>query len=302
MEFSYALTVYNKQPFLAQVIESILAEQAHTGGEFVAIDDGSTDGSREILLDYAARNPIRVILQNNRGVYAATNRLLSEVEGEWIRLTDSDDLILPGSTLALRDAIRSIPGAMAGYGRAGEYDPPLLARDLGSVAMGAAVTCLHDPRLGLIHAVELTPCQTLFHRHALGAVWPLPEDFSSCQDFSLFLRIAALGPFARLEAPVALRPRDNPHNLSSNIARTYHVSCRILLDDMARGLPTRYARHGVKRFTMRALLYFRRHAPDALGLADRLWLLALRTGHGMLGRAQCERAYRFIMALYERRL
>lgn len=300
MEISYALTVYNKAPFLAEVLESIVAEWRRTGGEFIALDDGSTDGSREILLASAERHGFQVLLQDNQGVYAATNRLLATARGEWIRLTDSDDLLLPGSTEALLRAAQTT-GAGVAYGRAGDYDLPCRAADLTPVAHTMPATLLPDARAMLVHSVELTPCQTFFHRRHVGDVLPLPEHFKSCQDFSLFLRLAAFEKFVRLDGPVALRPRDNPHNLSANVARTLHVTCAILLDEIARGLPTSYVRHSIRRMAMRCLKYYRRIAPGQAGVGTRLRFLALRAGYRVLTRQACIQVLRWMMGLFQAR-
>jgi len=76
--------------------------------ELIIVDDGSTDGTGEILKDYTD-DRIRVVVHgNNRGVAAAKNTGLDNARGDWIGILDSDDEYLPGALERLVDRIKSI--------------------------------------------------------------------------------------------------------------------------------------------------------------------------------------------------
>lgn len=92
---SVAMSVYNNAPFLAQAIESILA-QTFEDFEFLIVDDGSRDGSGAIIDAYAAKDSrIRAIHQSNQGLVASLNRLLAEARAPLIARMDGDDISLP---------------------------------------------------------------------------------------------------------------------------------------------------------------------------------------------------------------
>jgi hypothetical protein len=92
---SVAMSVYNGGPYLAAAIESILA-QTFGHFEFLILDDGSTDHSRQVAEAYAARDArIRVIARENRGLVASLNQLLSEARSSLIARMDADDTCLP---------------------------------------------------------------------------------------------------------------------------------------------------------------------------------------------------------------
>ena len=92
---SVVLPVYNGEPFLADALESILA-QSFRDFELIAIDDGSRDASGEILDRLAARDDrVRVVHQTNAGIVAALNRGLALARGELIARMDADDLAHP---------------------------------------------------------------------------------------------------------------------------------------------------------------------------------------------------------------
>ena len=84
---------YNGYRFLAQAIESVLA-QTYPNLELIVVDDGSTDASAEIAAAKAQTDQrIRLIaLGTNRGVANARNAGIAEAKGEYIALLDNDDL------------------------------------------------------------------------------------------------------------------------------------------------------------------------------------------------------------------
>lgn len=96
---SVIIPVYNVENYLAQCIDSILA-QSCPDWEAILVDDGATDSSGAICDDYAARDPrIRVIHRENGGLSAARNTGLKAARGEYVYFLDSDDYIKP-QTLA----------------------------------------------------------------------------------------------------------------------------------------------------------------------------------------------------------
>ena len=90
------MPVYNGEKYVAEAIESILT-QTFTDFEFIIVDDGSQDGSWEIIRSYAARDDrIRIIqLEHNMGLSNARNRGIAAANGEFITSMDCDDISLP---------------------------------------------------------------------------------------------------------------------------------------------------------------------------------------------------------------
>ena len=87
------IPVYNVEPYLAEALDCIVG-QSFSDMEILCVNDGSTDGSPEILAEYAAADPrIRIIDQENQGLSAARNRGLDEARGEYVYYFDSDDLL-----------------------------------------------------------------------------------------------------------------------------------------------------------------------------------------------------------------
>lgn len=89
---SVVIPVYNSAPHLRECLDSVLSQTLREI-EVICVDDGSSDGSLEILKKIAADDQrVRVIEQSNLGASAARNRALDEVTGEFVAFMDADDL------------------------------------------------------------------------------------------------------------------------------------------------------------------------------------------------------------------
>lgn len=93
---SIIIPVYNKAAYIRETLDSGLA-QSYTNFEIILVNDGSTDGSLEVLQQYADQYPDKITLidSTNRGVSAATNLCLHHAKGDYIQFLDADDLISP---------------------------------------------------------------------------------------------------------------------------------------------------------------------------------------------------------------
>lgn len=92
---SAIVPTYNRARQLPRAIDSALA-QTHPDIEMLVVDDGSTDGTPEMLrARYGGDTRVRVFRQENRGVSAARNRGIAEARGDFVAFLDSDDVWKP---------------------------------------------------------------------------------------------------------------------------------------------------------------------------------------------------------------
>ncbi|QDU56902.1 Putative glycosyltransferase EpsE [Aeoliella mucimassa] len=92
---SVIMPVYNAERYVAEAVESILA-QTCGDFEFLIVDDGSSDRSLAILEKYASKDKrIRLKSRANTGYVVALNEMLADAEGEFIARMDADDISLP---------------------------------------------------------------------------------------------------------------------------------------------------------------------------------------------------------------
>lgn len=90
--FSVVVPAYNREKLVGPTIDSVLA-QTFTDYELIVVDDGSTDGTPEVLRSYGTR--IKAVRQANQGPEVARDRGITMATGEYIALLDSDDLLWP---------------------------------------------------------------------------------------------------------------------------------------------------------------------------------------------------------------
>jgi glycosyltransferase involved in cell wall biosynthesis len=108
---SVIMPVYNAAAFLQLAIESVLS-QADCSFELIAVNDGSTDNSGE-LLNAVRDSRLRVLNQPNAGQSAAINHGVSVARGDFIKLVDADDWINPGHLAAQLRSLKGYPDCVS---------------------------------------------------------------------------------------------------------------------------------------------------------------------------------------------
>ena len=117
---SVIMPFFNSERFFHESVESVLA-QTYANWELLLIDDGSTDGSTEIALEYARRHPEKVRYlrhenHQNRGASASRNLGIRQARGAYIAFLDADDLYLPEKLEQQVAILESRPEAAMIYG------------------------------------------------------------------------------------------------------------------------------------------------------------------------------------------
>ena len=117
---SVTIPFYNRENWLAETIESVLA-QTYTQWELLLVDDGSTDRGSEIARGYAERFPEKIrYLEHpghaNCGVTRTRNLGVSQSRGEFLAFLDSDDVLLPHKLECQVSALEKSPEAGLTYG------------------------------------------------------------------------------------------------------------------------------------------------------------------------------------------
>lgn len=111
--FSVVIPAYNREKLVGPTIDSVLA-QTFTDYEIIVVDDGSTDGTPEVLRSYVTK--IRAVRQANQGPEVARDRGITMATGEYVALLDSDDLLWPHALETYDRIIRAChsPGLILG--------------------------------------------------------------------------------------------------------------------------------------------------------------------------------------------
>lgn len=91
---SVVIATYNMGKFLSESINSVL-NQTYANIEVIVVDDGSTDGTNEVMKPYLGDSRIKYIIQDNTGQASAKNRGIRESQGEFVAFLDADDMWVP---------------------------------------------------------------------------------------------------------------------------------------------------------------------------------------------------------------
>lgn len=99
---SVIIPSYNNERYILPCVESVLNQKTDISYEVIVINDGSTDGSKELLDSRYGSNPrVRLVHQENKGLSGARNTGIDMALGEYLLFVDSDDRLLPGAVETL---------------------------------------------------------------------------------------------------------------------------------------------------------------------------------------------------------
>jgi glycosyltransferase involved in cell wall biosynthesis len=187
---SVVMPCYNAAPYVEEAIASVL-QQSYPHVELIVVDDGSTDGSTDILQRLATEHPERITLvyQNRAGPFAARNRALSHANGNYIAFLDADDTWHP-------DALRLMHGALdvaqadvayCGWQNVGVSATDTQAQIPPDFDQGNAVGHFLDHNPWPINCV-------LIRRHLIDELRGFSERAPTAMDHDLWLRMLARQP------------------------------------------------------------------------------------------------------------
>lgn len=243
---SVVVPVWNAMPYLAVAVTSVL-DQSFRDFELVAVDDGSTDGSLDILQTFAARDQrIRVLSRPNTGIVGALNDGLAAARGEFVARMDADDLCEPPRFERQLAFLRAHPecvcvgSAFLYMDAAGYYlkechrptDHATIERELLAGNGGA-----------IIHPAAM------FRRAAVEQAGGYRPSAQWIEDLDLYLRLARLGRLANLpEVLFKYRLHEQSVNFTRNQGRHERKLAVLAEAHTARGLPFDRAAHAVPDF------------------------------------------------------
>lgn len=184
---TYVLLSFNHARFVRQAIESILA-QDYPAIELIVVDDGSTDGSVELLRALSAERGFRLLEKSNGGVVSALNAGAPLAAGEFIVPHASDDISHPGRTRAQVALLRENPevGFTAGGIRKIDEGGEML---VAQPAPGLRRYGFADFRAGRA-SVPAVSC--MYRAEAIKPVLPLDETIAF-EDVQLYWRVTEQG-------------------------------------------------------------------------------------------------------------
>lgn len=203
---SIVLCCHNRRDYLEQTLASVF-RQNYQPVEIIVMDDGSTDGTREMMQRYAGR--LAYHYQESRGIAAARSRASELASGEFIAYQDDDDLMPENRIVHLHQVLERFPQAIFATGDFALIDSE--GELTGHRWMPGELDHVGDPVLiadgqeaVLWPRVPAVPHTTLFRRQYGEQVGWFDLDFKyACSDADFLARLGQLGPIVYLPEVVS---------------------------------------------------------------------------------------------------
>ena len=184
--------MYNAERYLDECIQSAL-DQTYPHTEIIAVDDGSTDASPEILKGYADR--IRVYRKENGGTASALNLGARRMSGDWFKWLSADDALKPRAVSTLAGAARSLgwPDDHIFYARC-DYinEHGRRAGRLAAIEPNYNRRSDFERNAVLLRRFYANGITSMFHRSVFDRCGPFDEALGYSEDYEFWLRCCLL--------------------------------------------------------------------------------------------------------------
>jgi len=214
--FSVIIPTYNRASLLSEALDSVFA-QRFTDFEVIVADDGSTDGTSEVLKSFGDR--IRVVTQANRGPGAARNLAAREARGRYLAFLDSDDRWFPWTLDVYASVV--IGAAQSPAFIAGKPAVFAAAADLLSVVeQSIATNSFRDYYASGQQWRWYSASSFVVRTDAFRGIEGFAPVWINGEDADLAMRLGTAGPFVQVSAPATFGYRDHAGSLVSETTRT----------------------------------------------------------------------------------
>ena len=212
MSFSVVIPLFNKKETIGRALDSIKRQKIKPV-EILVVNDGSTDGSEDIVLSMDIQD-LRIINQENAGVSAARNKGVVESRGDWITFLDADDEWLPDFLSTIADMQKKIPDkdlyATAYY--SGDYNgnrKTNLVKCLPFRGEQGELTNYFE--VASKSSPPICSSAVCLRKKRLLEIGGFPTGITAGEDLITWARIAALSPPAYCIKPLAVFWQDKAH-------------------------------------------------------------------------------------------
>jgi glycosyltransferase involved in cell wall biosynthesis len=227
---SVVFPVFNALKYLEKAVDSVLG-QSFTDFEVLLLDDGSNDGSSEILDRYqAADSRCRVHRWPNKGLIATLNEGIQLARADILIRMDSDDICMPDRFARQMQYLNENPDCVAVGSRILLID----SEDMPITIMGNKFTHeeIDSTNIAGVDASLFHPAVT-FRKFAVEQAGGYRPEYPSAEDFDLFLRLAEIGRLANLPE-VLLKYRQHLSSIGYRQGNQQADSARRAIQDACR--------------------------------------------------------------------
>lgn len=233
---SVIIPVYGVEKYIAQTIESVLA-QTYSNWELILVDDGSPDNSVEICQQFTDKR-IKIIHQANRGLAGARNTGIRHAKGEYLAFLDGDDLWLPEKLAKHLEHLEKNPSLGISYSRSALINET--GETIGSYLMPKfeplqAADLLEDNHIGngsaaVIRRQVLAEIEFIDNLHGKPETFYFDEHLRQAEDWECWLRIALQTQWQFAGIPESLTYyRVNTQGLTANLYKQLDSLKKIII-------------------------------------------------------------------------
>ena len=206
---SVIIPTYNRRNRLEEAVRSVL-DQTFRDFELIVVDDGSTDGTRDMLQPFG--NSVKVLDQERSGASAARNLGIGEARGSLIAFLDSDDLWLERKLEVQADHFQTHPKSL------------ICQTEEVWIRNGRRVNpkAYHRKQSGELFRISLDRCMVspsavMLRRSLFEEVGVFDTSMEACEDYDLWLRVTCRHPVALLEEPLTVKRGGHADQLSRTV-------------------------------------------------------------------------------------
>ena len=197
---SVVIAAYQAAPYLRDAVESV-RRQTFQDLEVIVVDDGSTDGTWDVIQGAArAWDKVRPFRAEHGGTPVNKNRGIRLARGEWIALLDADDYWLPEKLRRCMDYLAAHPGLSVVY-------TPMATVDLqGRPMRGHSKRC-HAGQVTakIFRSIFVHDPAVVFHRRVVETCGLLDESIPVGSGHEFWLRVSTKFEFGLIDEPLAVR-------------------------------------------------------------------------------------------------
>ncbi|MEQ1472706.1 MAG: glycosyltransferase family 2 protein [Candidatus Acidiferrum sp.] len=214
VRFSIIITFHNQGAFIHDALESALS-QRHANYEIIVVDDASTDGSVEILKQYADKITVERLVVN-RGACGARNRGAALASGEYLVFLDGDDAFLPWALEVYQKIVEAKKPAMV-LALMSWFTGRLPAARMGDAPKEITVVDYSD-YLRRDRTFGHSASSMVFTREAFANVGGWLEGFFPAEDYDMALRLGVSGRTILILSPATILHRAHASNTINSVS------------------------------------------------------------------------------------
>ncbi|GFO66045.1 glycosyltransferase [Geomonas paludis] len=216
---SVIIAAYNAERYIAQAIDSVLA-QSHPCVECIVVDDGSTDGTADIVRGYGSR--VRYLYQENAERSAARNNGMREASGDLISFLDADDLLAPEKLAEQAAFLAQHPHYDVAYSRVSYFND-----EDGSSFTPQRRTPSGDIVAELLYGNFITIHSPLIRRDAAERAGGFDPARNRYEDWEFLLRLALTGARFGFQDRLHAKVRLHPGNTIGDQVKMFEAKLRV---------------------------------------------------------------------------